>query len=191
LVHQLVTGEDAPRPRDQRPQQPELSPRQRHVGPRDGGLVTRGVDHQVADLDAPDLLLVRHAASAQNRPHARDQLARPERLGHVVVGAHLETDHDVRFLALGGQHHDRRPARLLALAQAAADLEAVQPGQHQVQQDQLRLPADGLLEALLAVRRGEDAEALALEVVPDHLDDVGVVLDDQDRRFRHGVGPLG
>ena len=29
-----------------------------------------------------------------------------ERFGHVVVCAHFQTDHDIRFIAFGGQHDD-------------------------------------------------------------------------------------
>jgi hypothetical protein len=45
--------------------------------------------------------------SAQNGTHASEQFARRVRLGHVVVGPELETDHDIHLGVLGGQHDDR------------------------------------------------------------------------------------
>ena len=70
----------------------------------------------------------------QQRPHARDQLARRERLGHVVVGADGEPDEQVGLLGARGQHqHRHRPVAL----HAPADLEPVEPGQHQVEHDEV------------------------------------------------------
>jgi hypothetical protein len=40
------------------------------------------------------------------RTQPRQQLARTKRLGHVVVGAHLQSNHPVRFFAASGQHED-------------------------------------------------------------------------------------
>ena len=49
---------------------------------------------------------------AQHRLHPQHQLARRERLGHVVVGAELQAEHPVGLLAERGQHDDRqRPGR--------------------------------------------------------------------------------
>ena len=47
------------------------------------------------------------------------------------------------------------------------------------------------VERLLAVRGGDDRVALLLEVEPDEVDDVALVVDDQDRLHRGGgyAGP--
>ena len=64
--------------------------------------------------------------------HACEQLARRERLGDVVVRATLEAHHAIDLLAARGHHDDRRRD---AGAQLAADLEAVDPGEHEIEQD--------------------------------------------------------
>ena len=73
---------------------------------------------------------------AQHGVDARDQLARIERLGEVIVGAHLQADDAIDVLALGGEHDDRH--RLAGAAQAAAYRQAVLAGQHQVEHEQVR-----------------------------------------------------
>src|SRR3990170_115664 len=60
-------------------------------------------------------------AAPEHGVHAREQLARIEGLGQVVVGAHLQADDAVDVIALGGEHDDRG-ARVLR-AQAPADRE--------------------------------------------------------------------
>ena len=72
----------------------------------------------------------------QDRVDAGDQLARRERLDDVVVGAAPQPGELVLLLALRGQQDHRRRAAL-ALAQVAQDLEAVEPRQHQVEDDEV------------------------------------------------------
>ena len=47
------------------------------------------------------------AAAPERGAHPGDQLAEPERLGHVVVGADLEPDDGVDLGVAGGHHDDR------------------------------------------------------------------------------------
>lgn len=54
----------------------------------------------------------------------------------VVVGARLQSDDDVEVVTPGGEHDDRE---LAVLPDPAAHLDAVDPGQHQVQQEQIGL----------------------------------------------------
>ena len=75
------------------------------------------------------------SGSPQQRLDARAQLLRAERLRDVVVGAHLEREHLLRFLRARGEHQDRRPET--RLADVAADVEAVPAGQHDVEHDQI------------------------------------------------------
>ena len=86
--------------------------------------------------------------AAQHRVDACDELARIERLRQVVVGAHLEPDDAVDFLALRGEHDDRH--RFARAAEASAYREAVLAGQHQVEHDQMRRIA---LQLLVEVAR--------------------------------------
>ena len=65
---------------------------------------------------------------------AGDDLAHPERLGDVVVGADAEPDEDVGLVVAGGEHEDRDRADRL---DAAAHLEPVEAGQHDVEDDEV------------------------------------------------------
>ena len=74
------------------------------------------------------------AVRAQHGLHAADQLGDRERLGHVVVGAGLEADDLVELGVLRREHQDVRVAEG---AHAAADLDAVDVGQADVEDDQV------------------------------------------------------
>ena len=95
--------------------------------------------------------LVRSATGpTQRRPDAGDELRHLERLLDVVVGAGLEPDHDVDRVGPGGQHHDRDGRRP---ADRPADLEAVEPRQHDVEQDEVERLRREPVQALAARRR--------------------------------------
>jgi len=84
---------------------------------------------------------------------------------------------DDRSLRFGGQHQD---GRLAALADLAADLEAVAAGEHEVEDHEVRVVAEVEGQRLVAVTGRHDGEALLLEVQPHELDDVALVVDDED-----------
>ena len=120
----------------------------------------------------------RRRRAAQLGLDARQQLDHLERLGDVVVGAELQADHLVDHLAARGQHDDRRLDA--ALAQLLADVEAVQPRQHHVEEDEIERLAGGALEAALAVGARFDRVALAREPVGQRQHQAGLVLDQQE-----------
>jgi hypothetical protein len=113
----------------------------------------------------------RHAA------HARDQLARRERLGDVVVGAELEADDAVDLVAARGQEDDRHLARL---ANPLEDLEAARIGQADVEDDQRRGRLADPLQRFLAGRAPGRLEAVGAQRVLQRVGDAGLVLDDED-----------
>ena len=112
----------------------------------------------------------------QHRPHARRELPRRERLRHVVVRAELEADDPVGLLAPCGQQDDRQVG---ARPDPAAELEPVDPRQHDVEDHEPRalgleqLPGGGAVAGL------ERAEAVALEVAQDDLADDRLVVNDE------------
>ena len=80
------------------------------------------VDRQIAELEpAAYGLSVFQPRASRMGGHAGHELAEPEGLGDVVVGADLEGDHSVD-LVRPGAHHDHRDSRV-HLAQLAADVE--------------------------------------------------------------------
>ena len=117
------------------------------------------------------------ALAAQDGAQAGLQLARLEGLGEIVVGAELEADDAVHRLAARGQHQDRHVA---GAAQAAAEIEPVGIGQHEVEDDRV----EGLaLELGLAVAAGAGdghAKARPAEIVRNHPGEAVVVVDHQD-----------
>ena len=116
--------------------------------------------------------------AAQQRLDPAHQLAQPERLGQVVVGAELEADDLVDLVVARGQDQDRHLGA--GGAHAAQDLEAVDAGQADVEDDEVRRLVGGDLEALLAGAGDRDLVALLLEGVLDPAGDGVLVFDDED-----------
>ena len=138
-------------------------------------------------------------APAQDRLDAQDELGRRERLWQVVVRAVLEAGDAVERRATGRHDEDRRGGRLVVAAHGPDHGPAVQPGEHEIEDDERRPVAFDGVERGRAVRRGHDREAVALEVRAHQPDDLGVVVDDQDRALgerrggrawhrQHGMG---
>src|SRR5216110_2314518 len=94
--------------------------------------------------------------------YARQQLAQVERLGHVVVGAELESDDAVDRFALGGQHHQRHAG--MVLSQPARQRQAVLARHVDVEDDEVRMLRVDDSARLRGVDRGMDDEALTAEV---------------------------
>jgi hypothetical protein len=117
---------------------------------------------------------------AQHRSDPRDERAMIDRLGQVLVGAGVQPRDD--FLGVGhrGDEDDRREWKCRVRAQPLADLDAIEPRHHDVEQDQVgKLIARGD-QRLLAVGCGDDLVALAGEPGLDDLDVGRVVVDDED-----------
>ena len=85
---------------------------------------------------------------------ARDDLLHGEGLDDVVVGPGLQPADAVVDLVARREHADRH--LVAALAQAAQDLEAVEVGHAQVEQDDRRMHALGRLQRRAAARGGHD-----------------------------------
>ena len=77
--------------------------------------------------------------AAQQRLDAREQHARLHGLHDVIVGAHLEAQHLVDVLALGGEDEDRHASR--GARSSRQIVRPSLPGQHEVEDHQLGLEA--------------------------------------------------
>ena len=118
-------------------------------------------------------------------PH--DELVHGEGLGEVVVdtcGKAAELD---LLLAPGRQHEDRQvgPRR----PELLGDLDAVEVGQHDVEQDEGDVSCPGPLQSRRAVVDHLDLEALAPQVVGHHIGHGEVVFDDEDQRHLPAPAP--
>ena len=121
-------------------------------------------------------------APAQQGPDPGQQLAALEGLDQVVVGAAVEAVDPVLGLGPRGQHQDRH----VALGpQAAADLDPVEPGQPEVEDDEVGHEVAGDVERLDAVAGGAHLVALVAQRAPQDVGDLGVVLDDEDAAAEH------
>jgi hypothetical protein len=164
----------------QLPEQVELLRRELDLLVADVHLAAAGVNDQVAVSELSALALLAGGRSpSEDRLHARDELARVERLREVVVGADLEPDDLVHVLVAGRQHQDRHVG---GLADPPAHLDAVDVREHQVEDDQGRLLRGRLRERLGAGRGRPDGVAGVLQVERDERGDRGFVLDHQHVR---------
>jgi hypothetical protein len=174
-VEQHVTRDDETRVRHEEREQVELLGGQLDRLAGDGDVVRLLVEHHVAEREGAVALL--RLRPAEDRLHPRDELARRERLGQIVVGADLEPDDAIGLLVARGEHEDRH---LRAHADVAADLEAVLARQADVEQHHPDLVALELDERLLAGPHPDDAVAVAREVAADELSDRGLVFDEEN-----------
>ena len=156
-------------------EQLELLRRQLDRLARNGDVVRLAVEQDVAERERVAAIL--WLAAPQHRLHARDELARRERLRDVVVGADLEPDDPVGLLVARGEHQDRN---VRAGAHLAADVEAVLARQADVEQHEPdRMPLE-LDQRLVAVPHPDHAVAVARQVAADELADRRLVLDEED-----------
>ena len=146
------------------------------------------VDDEVAVLDDAQRWWVGQApapGAAQHRPDPQGQLAGAEWLGDVIVGTGLEADHPIGLLAQRGQHHDGDgPLR----AQSPAHFQAVDAGQHQVQDDQVRRLGGDPAQSLVAVANAFHMVPIARQVTPDDISQGRVIIDHDDASRPVGVG---
>jgi len=80
-------------------------------------------------------VLARLGRAARHRADAGRQLGEREGLAQVVVGPGVESRHAVLDFVARGEHEDTRPDPIGA--QAAADLEPVDVGQPEVEDDEV------------------------------------------------------
>src|SRR5579864_1060584 len=160
----------------ERLQHPKLRRREVNRPPGQGDLMAAQVDDHLAEPEDFRRLV---AAAPQDGPDTGHHLARAERLSDVVVGAELKAQEFVRLLVARRQHDDRRAG---PLANPPADLAAVELRQHEIQDHQVRAHALVLPERRLPVRGQRDAEAIALEIGAQQLDDLRFVVYNEHRR---------
>ena len=179
-----LAREDLAGPPRQLHEQVELGPRERDLAAVAGDRPGRHVDGERAKPEA-SRVGGPAASAAKRRPDARNELGQLERLADVVVGPGLQADHDVERVAARGQHDDRD--RRFA-ADLAGDLQAVEAGEHHVEQDEVGPLRPESRQPVAAVGRGDDAEAGPAQAERRDLADRRVVLDQQDASV-HGQPP--
>ena len=134
-----------------------------------------GIQPQVAHLEHRRAL---DRATPHQRPQPCEELGERERLRQVVVGPRIETRDAVVDRVARGEHEHRCPDAVLA--DPAADLEAVDAGEHQVEHDRVVLGRLRHPDRVVARARDVDRVTLLDEPAPEQARHLELVLDDQD-----------
>ncbi len=143
---------------------------------------------QVVGEDAEKLVLVlgqpaqpvARLLQRQVGPHPRDELRLVEGLGDIVDPAGLERLDDHRLVVGRRDEDDRDLAQLRPGADAPADLESVDLGHQQVEQDQVGRPDGQTLERFLPAGHRDNLKAKHPQHVAEHLDVRLLVVHDED-----------
>ena len=197
-VQQLAPGEDAARLARERGEQRELGRGQVHGPPGHLGPHAWHVQRKVAGHDAIPGRGDRPFRAPEHGADARHELAGRERLGEVVVRPELQAQQLVEFVVAGSDHHDRDRGRRRVGAQVAGDVEPIESGQAEVQDDEVGAPLADRGEGAGSVAHGEHREPGMLEIVAGEGGDPRFVIDDEDGLHGRGgivarpeVGPAG
>ena len=123
----------------------------------------------------------RRGAARRPAPHQRahpgEQLLALERLDEIVVGAGVESLDTIVEIGPGREDQDRD---VVVLAQSAKHLDAVELGQPEVEDHQVRHELGRRNERLVAVARAADLVSLLAQRAAQDVGDLLVVLDDED-----------
>src|SRR6267143_340013 len=175
-LEDLAALEHPPRTAQEQRQQIELGPGEPQLAIRDRRLSRAGIEGERAGADRLVLRLGRLGGPAQHRAYARRDLARGERLEHVVVGAKLQADHAVRLLVTAGEDDH---GHVTPLPQRAEEREPAPVRQHEVEDHEVGAVRE---TARLAQRGGLfDLEAVAPERESEALADGRLIVDEEDR----------
>jgi hypothetical protein len=139
---------------------------------------SRPIDRKTAEAECSFLTFRADGAalSADERPKARQELARIERLGQIVVGPELEADDSVGILTARGQHQDRHVTHC---AQPREKTEPIEPGKHYVEHHDVEGLPFQLAESVLRVLRPVEGETVARKILGDHRCQNLVVVDEE------------
>jgi len=107
----------------------------------------------------------RTPVAAQHGLHSGRHLAWAERLGHVVISAHAESD---ELVDLFGSCGDEDDVGVAETAQLAQDFKPVDPGQHHVQEHQVRRTVAYGRQRRLSVGSFRDVEPIRFQVAAQH-----------------------
>ena len=138
------------------------------------------VDPDVVDLEPGAARLGRRPA--QERPYPGQELRGAERLRQVVVGAEVERGDLVLLGVAHRQHEDRHRAEPPDLP---AGGEPVDVRQVEVEHDEVGLAVADRADRGAPVGRRRDAEVAGEQRPLHRAEDLGLVVDDEDRRVAH------
>jgi hypothetical protein len=133
----------------------------------------REIDDGAVDLDFVEG--VAGGGAAAEDADAGEELAGGEGFGDVVVGAFHEAADLVVLGAARGEHEDG--SARTGGAEAAADLHAVESGEHQIEDDEIERIAEAGLEAGDTIADRGDLVPVVVEEVHDSIAETGFIFD--------------
>ena len=143
-----------------------------------------GLLQGVDQCRAPPRMVVAQPRQFDVGPHTREQFGRREWLDQVVVGACLQPFDGGLLPGAGGQQHDGHCRSPWVGTQRRDQGEAVEPGHHDVADDQVGQSGRDPVESLLAVGDGVDLVSGPAQHPGKVLTHIGVVIGDEDARGR-------
>ena len=118
-----------------------------------------------------------HGRAAQDDVHPRDEFARAEWLGDIIVAADLEAEHAVDLVVARRKKQDRNVG---GFSDFPADVQSVEFRHADIQNDEVRPVAGEAGQCFLAVPRLEYGHPGLAERDPDDLANMQVVVNDED-----------
>jgi hypothetical protein len=188
-IDDLRPREHPPRVPGEKVEEREFGAGEVHRPAADPHFIPGRIDGQVADFQHRRNVRDPLRPAPQDAPDPGREHLGTERLDDVILGAQLEPGHDVRILALCGEHDHRHAGRAGFTLERPAHVEAADARQHQIEQDQVRRIHRRRTERVLPRGRALHHKAFLLEVEPDQFPDVLFVLDREYAGTRHGGSP--
>ena len=143
------------------------------------------IEHPAAEAATAPLRIDRYLhgwrralPAPKHGPDARQQLAKTEGLGQVVVGAKLEPDHPVDLVIsmTGGDDHGDVGMR----ADLPQQVEPIFLAETQIEDHKARFVVGDLARHLLPPGGRDGVDVVFLEIAEDRLSQPGIVVDDQN-----------
>ncbi len=145
-----------------------------------------GIEFDIADAEQEGRGRRMDAAmAAEDGADACGELAGVERLGHVIVGAELEAEEAGYIFAAGCEHDD---GNLAGGADALEDFCAGQGGEHNVEDDEIEIAAEGADGAFAAIVDGLHVHAFRGEIFADQRGKLTVIIHEEN--FFHVFGEM-
>ena len=174
-----VPGLDAARAARQIQKQPKFERGQENFFSLDFDPMRGNVDDEIAQRDHLRAFnLGGGNRSPKDRLYSQHELPRTERLGHVVVSAHLEANYAIDLVASGSQHDHRQAHRLGVPPEAPTYFEARNVRQHDIEHEQIRLAPLDLGQCSVAVVGDGDVVTGPAQVERDQFGKVRLVFYD-------------
>ena len=137
-----------------------------------------GAETEAADFGEFGLAGEGVAGAAEDGGDAGGEFFGAEGFGEIVVGAGVEAEDAVLLGTAGGEHDDGNGG---AAAELGEDFEAVEAGEHDVEEDEIEGVFRSAGEAGGTVVDGVEGIAGALEEFGDELTETDVIVNDQNR----------